>query len=283
MEETVWWGDFSLGKGEMGRWSVGPTTLWIRRTGNEWQIHQEQDSDPLRPVGEAQCPLAAGEGPPDDLADDPAARFSFRRTEEGLHVGPMLADRPVVARPFEPLYVSGDEEVTLFLSTPIWIRVESLHPRTHLCEVPTLRMSDTWFGPSTLEGELCYAIRTRASGRVEDMPRRSSRAITPVSIRSRSSEPVLVERIRVPLASLCLYAADASTLWSQGVRFELDESGTRIRFEVEAGPPALAGSTTKLAEARNPAAGITAVRAIGHFFHRFSEKAEHGSILDRLG
>jgi hypothetical protein len=189
----------------------------------------------------------------------------------------------VVARPSEPFYVTGSEEVRLYLSTPVWIRIEALKPRTILSEVPTLQMSDTWFGPSTLEGELCYAIRTRARGRIEDMPKRTSRAITPVTIRSQSVEPVLVERVRVPLEALALYAAGNDMLWSQEVRFELDETGTRIKFEVQRGAPREAGETTKLSKPRSPGTGLTVVRAIGHFFQKFSEKAEHGSILDRLG
>ena len=283
VNQGVWWGDFELEKGEVARWKVGPATVWIQRLGNEWLMYREQDEDPIRMAAEAACPVEGDELPPEEVQSDPAARFSFHRTNEKIHVGPAAADRPVVARPHEPFYVSAGEQITLFLSTPVWIRIESQDPRTLLCEFPSYRMSDTWFGPSTLEGELCYAILTKARMHIEDMTRRPSRIITPLTVRSKSSVPVLVERIRVPLASLPLFASEDGALWTPAVTFELDASGTRIKFDVENRPPAIEPDAKLLAPPRTPGSGISVVKTIGHFFHKFSEKIEDGSVLDRLG
>ena len=48
----------------------------------------------------------------------------------------------------------------IYVSTPLWVRVDVHDPPQFLQEIPVIRPSDTWFGPSTREGELGYAGRT---------------------------------------------------------------------------------------------------------------------------
>lgn len=47
------------------------------------------------------------------------SRFSFRETAKLLRLVPALADRPVVVRPDLPFFISADETITLFVSTPV--------------------------------------------------------------------------------------------------------------------------------------------------------------------
>src|SRR5690606_21791477 len=106
-------------------------------------------------------------------------------------LSPGAADRPVVARPEVPLQVPPGDSIRLYLGTPAWITVTAVG--VQLAEVPSRRLSDTWFGDVDA-GELCYASRTAASAdlaAIRDLP---GRVLTPVSIKNGSSEAFRVER-----------------------------------------------------------------------------------------
>jgi hypothetical protein len=116
------------------------------------------------------------------------SRYSVRQTESQVSLQPALADRPVVSRPEDPLYVPPGESVTLYLSTALWILIELAESDRLLQELPSFRMSDTWFGPSTVDGEFCYATRTAGRVRLENVPRRYHRAVTPLRIRNTAKD-----------------------------------------------------------------------------------------------
>ena len=105
-------------------------------------------------------------------------RFSVQRTSDDIIVEPVLANRPVIVRPRKALYVEGLETSTLYVSTPLWIRIRLGETRV-LTEIPSIRPSDSWFGPNTREGELCYSSITEGRTRMEEIPFRAHRAITP--------------------------------------------------------------------------------------------------------
>jgi hypothetical protein len=63
---------------------------------------------------------------------------------------------------------------------------------------PTHRPSDTWFGPTTMTGELCYAIRTSVRLNLENLPARPGRAISVVQVKNQSRTDLKVEKPRVP-------------------------------------------------------------------------------------
>ena len=174
-------------------------------------------------------------------ADDAAlhtSRYSFGDTEPRIALQPALADRPVVSRPEHPLYVPPEESVTLYLSTGLWIQITLPDSERKLQEVPSFRMSDTWFGPSTVDGELCYATRTAGRLRLDALPRRDHRAVTPLRIRNTAADPLALERVQLPVQYLALYTAPNGQLWSQAVTMthSADQEGADV--QIRSGPPA---------------------------------------------
>lgn len=103
-----------------------------------------------------------------------------------LKLVPIMADRLVVSRPKSPFRILPGQHATLFVSTPAWVRI-ALGNGKALAELPLFRPSDTWFGPSTLVGELGYAARTHCRLDVCDVPFRPHRAVTPLRVENRSS------------------------------------------------------------------------------------------------
>jgi len=50
----------------------------------------------------------------------------------------------------QPLGVPPGEQASVYVSSPLWVRIETGKPAKLLCELPTFRPSDTWFGPNTI-------------------------------------------------------------------------------------------------------------------------------------
>ena len=205
---ATWWGRYRLEAGQAALWTIGSLRLAVRRLANEWQIACDQNTmaDPETTEWSQQVAQV-------DLAELDYAnleRYILRETGEELILKPALADRPVVTRPVTPLYVPAGAEATIFVSTPLWVTIETGEPPQSLKELPSQRLSDTWFGPSTMEGEFCYAGQTFARLNLENIPRRVHRAITQVIVHNRTASQLLVERLSLPLPYLSLFEAALS-------------------------------------------------------------------------
>jgi len=258
-EPHPWWGPVTLDEGAGGRWAVGPLTLWLYRSAQEWRIlHRPPSdpttaSDPMLNRSRVTVPI-----PDDDLTalfetDDDAltiSRYSFRRAEPRVSLQPALADRPVVSRPEYPLFVPPGESVTLYLSTPLWARVELVESERLLQEVPSYRMSDTWFGATTVDGELCYATRTAGRLHLNNVPRRYHRAMTPLRVKNTAKDALALERVQLPVQHLALYTTSTDQLWTQGVTMTRSEGREGADVQVRSGPPADADGATRIREPR---------------------------------
>jgi hypothetical protein len=130
-----------------------------------------------------------------------------------------------------------DESVTLYLSTPLWVRVELVESGRRPTEIPSHRMSDTWFGPSTREGTLCYATRTAGRLRLDRLPRRPHRALTPLTVQNRTAEPLALERIQLPVPHLSLYVTVDDAIWTDPVTMTHRTKGEGAAVQVREGPP----------------------------------------------
>lgn len=255
---TPWWGTFSLEEDTGGRWDVGPSTLWLYRTAHEWRVLHRPTAnpgvtDPMTnrsgwsvPVSEDEMSEVL-ESTEDDLQ---TSRCSFRRTKAQVTLHPALADRPVVSRPEHRLFIPPEESVTLYLSTAVWIHVELTESGRLLCEMPSYRMSDTWFGASTVDGEFCYATRTAGRFQLEHLPRRLHRAVTPLRIKNTGTDALALERVQLPLEHLALYTTPTHGLWTQAVTMTRSEGDQGAGVQIRSGPPSDAGGAELLQEPR---------------------------------
>lgn len=257
-ETEPWWGTFFLDENTGGRWEVGPSTVWLYRTAHEWRVlHRPtadpQATDPMANRSNATVPVPEADMSEgfDSANDDlQISRYSFRRTNGRVVLQPALADRPVVSRPEHPLYVPPGELVTLYLSTAVWIRVELAESGSLLQELPSYRMSDTWFGASTTQGELCYATRTAGRLQLENLPRRFHRAVTPLRIKNTGTDALALERVQLPVEYLALYTTPTHGLWTPAVTMTRSEGHQGAGIQIRSGPPTDAKGAELLREPR---------------------------------
>ncbi len=265
--DASWWGSFSLEIGQTARWRIGPLDLWVQRHANEWRLVHESSGDPLDESLVRTIP--ATDVDPDRFED--VQRFAMSGTGSRLTLKPALADRPVISRPSTPFHLPAGEEATVFVSTPVWLgfRVGDGDGKL-LRELAVARPSDTWFGPNTREGELCYTSRTYFVLDRDNLPGLPHRATTAVRILNRADEELTVDRMRLPAPQLGLYATPSGQLWSQDVTYERTE-GDDAELRVRSKRPRSVADASLVAEPRVPVRGNLVVRAFSSLFDRGAE------------
>ncbi|MCW8195958.1 DUF432 domain-containing protein [Proteobacteria bacterium 005FR1] len=256
-----WWKPVHLAEGQCWRYAIGPLSLYLQRHASEWWLASES-----RGGTEDQFRLESSdiEAIPEELT---YTRYAFSRPPASFCLKPRLLDRPVVVRTNQAVNIPPDQKITFFISTPVCVSVE-LTDGLVLQEVPVMRLSDTWFGPSTRVGELCYAARTQARNTRSEVPLRPHRAVTPVTIHNRSDQMMAIDKVSLPAPFLPVYGRPDGTLWT--VPLTLEHLGLEALAKVTIGehPPEGVSQSDWLTPARDVPKKSGLVRA---FVDMFSE------------
>jgi len=211
-----WWGELEVEPGQSLHFLLGPLDLWVTRDARAWRVFARTVED--RPV----AAVHAG-GPPPELAV--RSTVLVPSTTSPLSVAPALPDRAVVARPSSPVYVPGGETAEVYLSTPLWIRLADSGGERFLYEVASTRLSDTWLGRTTVEGQLCYGHRPVLATTFADVVPHPARAVTKVTVKNSGNAPLLLERVAIPAAHLSLFSGENGHFWTQPVSIAGDKYG----------------------------------------------------------
>lgn len=198
-----WWQKRILPVGQAAHWKVGPLVMKVLRLAEEWRVLWIPGDDLADNEFRHEFPF---EGRLPDSPQLQLGRFALGDRSGALTLEPCLADRPVVTRPESPVWILPDDEATFYVSSPLFVRVRvgDLISK-QLLEIPILRPSDTWFGPSAMEGELCYASRTKLMPREDALLRLRHRAISHITIENAAPTPLFLERLKLPVPYLSLY------------------------------------------------------------------------------
>jgi hypothetical protein len=251
-----WWGETPLAESEAAHWRIGPLRLAAHRGRREWQLTWEWEPSL---VESQDWELRRSE----ELPEEPAhhERFVVGETGDRIALRPALADRPVVSSPRLPFHLLPERETTLYVGSPAWVRVAAGEPPTDLCELPSRRPSDTWFGGATGDGELCYATQTRALLHLDNLPVLHRSVVTPILIRNQAASQLFLERLKLPVPLLSVYCDRDGRLWTEGVTLTRTEESGMAALEVRDGPPREAVAPELLTAARTTAEPNLWIRA----------------------
>ncbi len=162
-----WWGNFKLEYNQSRLWTIGPLRFIVRCLAGEWQVGNEKID--ANSENHDHWHIEVTDLLPETLTNN--ARYVFHQNPRLLTITPLLADRPIISRPVIPFYLTAGEEVTVYVSTPLWLKLSvGASSKKVLEEIAIQRPSDTWFGPSTREGELCYASSTHCRLNLDELP-----------------------------------------------------------------------------------------------------------------
>jgi len=270
-----WWGRQTIEPQRIDLWQLGPLHLWVQHLANRWILSWSYSGSWLEPTVRI-VPGTTEELPPPDATQVDCVFGSSPRAD--LLFVPSLADRPLVNRLAYPLHILPGESASLYVLSPLRLRIEVAESGKILQEVPTHRLSDTWFGPisspsgsSTGEksavGELCYAGSLPAFLELREVPIRLHCAISTVAIRNAGKETLRVERINVPLPRLSLFYSPRTGFWTDAFSFVCEDGGELASLKLERQPPAEASPAQFVAGPRKaPQESMPLIRAVGAMF-----------------
>lgn len=270
-----WWGDFEVAVGQTLRWQIGPTTVWIARAQHEWRIASKTGADPFEDTLRLAESVTEGPG-----ADVEISRFALRSQHNFVRLLPTLADRPVVVKTENPLYIPAGEEATLFVGSPLWLTVHVGSTFTRILDAPILRPSDTWFGPDTLSGELCYASRTSARLHKSNLPYQPHRAVSAARIRNKADTNLLLEKLKVPVENLSLFVTQEGRLVTERLTLERAEDSDTANVRLEK-RPSKNETVTLVSAARQKISKGFLLDAFGTLLSRRSEKEQKDERIPR--
>jgi hypothetical protein len=225
-----WWGTFQVPLDTCARWEIGPLSLWMERRREYWTVVRDRDADPFLNRSNVIMPVE----PPREPAPGKTQRFGASGESGSLKIRPMHADRPVVITPEQPFTLPPKRTVHLYVSLPLWYQVIDGEEGGPLIDEAVVRPSDTWHGPNTLVGQICYASRTRAN--VELVGRLPHRVVAPLEVRNGSETDLRVERIKLPTPHLSILADERGELWAEAVVFEKAEGQAQAGIRIEPDP-----------------------------------------------
>lgn len=242
---------------------IGACFLQMRRSAHEWSLHHHYAGDPLDPtvdirtgqdaaaddLGRTSIVATSAAGAETSLlgiappGDEQMLRAVVNATSEVIELVPRLANRSVVARPQRPLRLPAGQTAHLYVGTPLWVAVR-VPGGPEMLELPLIVPTETWFGPSPVEGELCYSARTRAVSSLDEVPGLTTRALTRVTLINRASDAMDLERLRLPVPRLRLAWDDAiGRFVTDELELRREEDGKTANVEIKSLPAGLTVTT----------------------------------------
>ena len=182
-------------------------------------------------------------------------------------LSPALPDRAVVVRLSEAMSVLPGEEVTFYMIAPLWLRLELSEGSKFLAEIPTFRLSDTWFGPMSTLGSLCYANSSSLYLDLRQVPLRPHGVITAITIRNLGVDSLKLERLNIPFPRLSLFYSQRSGFWTDKLTLERRDDNEMANLKLDRQPPSEASPTQFVSGPRQASSEVSSVvRAFSAIF-----------------
>lgn len=185
---------------------------------------------------------------------DPASwrRWVFEAGTDTAVLSPRTPDRGVVVQPDVPLVIPPAQRALFFVTIPMWIAVTvGDEVKFPLCEIPTTRLSNTWFGDFA-SGELCYSLRSRAKRKVEHSEHAVHSAVCPVQVTNASAAPLEFQHLCIHTEFLGVYQVPGR-LWTNRVGVLYQGTDQESQVTISEGAPDIEGEATLLSPPRKTA------------------------------
>jgi hypothetical protein len=210
---TKWWGDVTANNATQLQLAFAGLLLNLAFKDNEWLFQYEISNH----SNVKTLPLKYSELKPSNIELKHQQRFVFSLPPTGITLQPALADRPVICRPNITVILVPNEEISLFVAIPLWLQLKIDTTDIPLIDIPTLRLSDTWFGPNAREGIICYASNASEQLQITPSDTHDIKATIEIRIKNHSDENLVLDKVSIPVNNLGLYADTDDHLYTRRV------------------------------------------------------------------
>ena len=241
------WKPAPIEDGQTLYWQIGPLKLWVSRCGHEWLVTSRED-----PEDEETVVTAGAEQVPKELE---WRRWAGGEEANVVQLVPVTPTRPVVVRPRHPLAFPPGSDGIFYARIPVWVRITvGENQAVTLCEIPTLTLSNTWFGVDTTEGELCYAMKSAARADLKEVPPAPHRAVCTLTLKNGAENPLDFQRLCIRCEHLTIYGISGQ-LWSSQVALTYHGEGSESRVRYLEGQLQKREGAVVLSPPRTPVSG----------------------------
>ncbi len=150
--------------------------------------------------------------------------------------------------------------MSFFVTIPVWVRVQvDLPNHVTLCEFPTRVLSKTWFGHPSEDGEICYALTTRARQEQAELTDVVGRAICPLLLENNTHEALAFAQLLLSVRHMSVYQTGDGRLWTNECRLGYTGSFYPASLTFGRTSPEQAKDAQLVSEPREaPTSGLTA-------------------------
>ncbi len=249
-----WWGEHHFELNRPQSWQFGSLLFRLTRGLQEWRLESHRPDvqfDYEQQWHRIEDPEFAFP-PPVHIE-----RYMFKNTSENIQIMPRLANRSVVIRPVDPIYIPAGQRGTLYISTPLWVAGFVEGQKDPLFDIPVILPKDTWFGPNKRTGAVCYATAVDGRTELHQLKVRAFRAITPIEFHNTSHEQLRFDRMNVPIPALPLfYSESTGRLWTSQIKVLHEGADRTPRIRIENRTPPHAGEVMYVHPPREPGGAL---------------------------
>lgn len=246
--------------GQIYACAVAQLRLWLMRNSQGWLVAARHEADARFEA------LHAAETTGTEPLD--WQRFVTPSASAVVHVVPVLPDRSVVSRPEARIEIAPRHNGHFFVTIPVWLSVQvSVPQRVTLCEFPTHVLSKTWFGHPAEEGEIGYALTTRARQELAELTDVKGRAICPILLENNTDESLMLAQLLLSVRHMSVYQTGDGRLWTNECRLGFTGSILPASLTFGRASPEQAKESRLVSGPREaPVSGLTARAIAGAIF-----------------
>lgn len=186
--------NFSLKKMQTLECKIGCLRLWVRRVETEILVGSilENEVDEDFVLSENEIP-----------ENFKITRWAWKENSFVLSFKAILQDKDLVFRPTKPISVPSKGRVDFYVSP--CVRLQICFNEKFIMNLPIIEYSETWFGKDPTIGDLCYAVKTRATTNPQNIIRKKYRFLCHLSVANESDEPITIDKVKVLTEYIRLY------------------------------------------------------------------------------
>ncbi len=246
------WVPRTLPHGKAALWRLGPVRVWLQRDKDEWLFAVERGEN----ARIRDCSMVPLDVAPAGLEWDPIVLSPEFRD---FTVMPVPPDRPVVLRGTRPILLPPKQKAVFFARAPVFLKFIAMSgddpsKTADLKTIPSMIMSDTWFG-DTMDGVLCYALRVSAARDHEDLEPGPNHAVCPVMIENKGTEGLTFEKVCLHLEHADIYRG-RDHMWSSEINVCESGGGAPSIVNYSHGPPVYEDHLQRLHTAKEKPANL---------------------------
>jgi hypothetical protein len=138
------WRTYTSAQGTAQTIECGPLQVYLQWSANEIWIASRQREWPTSPDDEAEAAALKW------------SRWALNENDTDVEVSPSLPNTPLLLKPDDPYRIVSGATTRIYTRIPLWLQIRTAKGKSLLTEIPTVTMSNTWFG-STIDGERCLS------------------------------------------------------------------------------------------------------------------------------